>query len=71
MCQGEELGGRVRGVSVLLELQRHQYTLDRPFSYAYSQPGLVAGATIIFSSLAAPLEDFIKHQFMLGNLSNV
>lgn len=44
---------------MLLVLQRHQYTLDRPFSYAYSQPWLVAGATTaILPSLAAPLEGF-------------
>lgn len=55
---GEEGGGRL---SALLVLQRHQYTLDRPFSYAYSQPWLVAGATTaILPSLAAPLEDFYK-----------
>lgn len=71
MCPGEEEegGGRAGGgrrrrggrLSVLLVLQRHQYTLDRPFSYAYSQPWLVAGATTaILPSLAAPLEDFYK-----------
>lgn len=39
--------------SVLLVLQRHQYTVDRPFSYAYSQPWLVAGeTTAILPSLA-------------------
>lgn len=55
---GRRSGGRL---SVLLVLQKHQYTLDRPFSYAYSQPWLVAGATTaILPSLAAPLEGFIK-----------
>lgn len=58
------------GLSVLLVLQRHQYTLDRPFSYAYSQPWLVAGATTaILPSLAAPLEGFIKRQSIFRNLS--
>lgn len=55
---------------MLLVLQRHQYTLDRPFSYAYSQPWLVAGATTaILPSLAAPLEGFIKQRSIFSNLS--
>lgn len=46
---------------MLLVLQRHQYALDRPFSYAYSQPWLVAGATTaILPSLTTSLEDFYK-----------
>ena len=53
---------------MLLELQRHQYTLDRPFSNAYSQPWLVAGATTaILPSLGAPQEDFCSRVF--SNLS--
>lgn len=56
------VGGRL---SVLLVLQRHQYTLDRPFSYACSQPWLVAGATTaILSSLTAPLVGFLKQRFV-------
>lgn len=48
---------------MLLVLQRHQYALDRPFSYAYSQPWLVAGATTaILPSLVHnhPSEAFYK-----------
>lgn len=57
---GGAVGG---GPSVLLVLQRHQYTLDRPFSYAYFKPWVVAGATTaILPFLAAPLEDSIKEQ---------
>lgn len=55
---------------MLLVLQRHQYTLDRPFSYDYSQPWLVAGVTTaILPSLAVPLEGFIKQQSIFHNLS--
>lgn len=60
------------GLSLLLVLQRHQYTLDRPFSYAYSQPQLVAGATTaILPFLAVPREDFIKQQSKSGNLTPI
>lgn len=53
---------------MLLVLQRHQYTLDRPFSYACSQPWLVAGATTaILSSLTAPLVGFIKQRFYFSS----
>lgn len=46
---------------MLQVLQRHQYTLDRPFSYAYAHIWIVAGATTaILPLVAAPLEDFLK-----------
>lgn len=69
VCQGEELEGRVRGgISATSVAEASIHSRQAIFLCLFPARPCCWGN---YHFMAPPLEDFIKHQFMLGNLSNV